>query len=274
MFDESLEEAVKSYQALHGLESDGKVGGATLNALNKPLEERIQSIIVSLERFRWLPTPLPSRYIQVNIPGFYLKAVDGGSPSFYMPIITGKEHLKTPVFNAPMAEIIFNPAWHVPESIARELLPKIQSDPEAYARKGYHVSEGTSQIVQSPGNANALGKIRFTIDSPFSVYLHGTPQQKLFKKANRALSHGCIRVENPDKLAEFVFNDPEKWTPSRIKKEASGTTTKRVKLETPLPVFITYFTVFEDERGRMNFVEDEYHQDKRVWAALEKVRRN
>lgn len=273
VFDEPLEEVVKNYQALHGLEQDGKVGGTTLTALNTPLEKRIQSIIVSLERHRWFPTPLPSRYIQVNIPGFYLKAVDGGSPSFYMPIITGKEHLKTPVFNAPMTEIIFNPAWHVPASIARGLLPKIQSNPEAYAQKGYHISEGTSQIVQSPGNANALGKIRFTIDSPFSVYLHGTSQQKLFEKANRSLSHGCIRVEDPHKLAEFALYDAEKWTSERIKHEASGTTTKRVKLETPFPVFISYFTVFEDENGKMNFVEDEYHQDKHLWAALEKVRR-
>jgi len=273
IFDEPLEEAVKNYQALHGLDPDGKVKGDTLNALNTPLEERIQSIIVSLERYRWFPNPLPPRYIQVNIPGFYLKAVDGGSPAFYMSIITGKEHLKTPVFNAPMTEIIFNPSWHVPASIARELLPKIQSNPEAYARKGYHVSED-SKIVQSPGNANGLGKIRFTIDSPFSVYLHGTPQQKLFEKANRSLSHGCIRVQDPSRLAEFVFHNPEKWTSDRIKYEASGTTTKRVKLEQPLPVFISYFTVFEDENGKMNFVADEYHQDQHVWEALVKARRN
>jgi murein L,D-transpeptidase YcbB/YkuD len=272
VFDESLEEALKHYQTLHGLEPDGKVGGSTLVALNMPVEERIQSIVANLERLRWFPNPLPTRYIQVNVPGFYLKAVDGGIPAFFMPIITGKEYTKTPVFNAPMTEIIFNPSWHVPASIVPELLPKIQRNPEAYARKGYHITEGSS-IVQSPGNANALGKIRFTIDSPFSIYLHGTPQKNLFDKVKRSFSHGCIRVQDPTKLAEFVFHDPEKWTHNHIQKEASGSTTKRVKLDQPLPVFVTYFTVFEDENHNMHFVEDEYHQDKKVLEALENAKR-
>ncbi len=272
VLDDSLEDALKNYQALHGLDQDGKVGEETLKALNIPVEQRIRSIIVSLEKHRWYPTPLPSRYLQVNIPGFYLKAVEKGFPAFYMPIITGKEYTKTPVFNSPLTEIIFNPSWHVPASIVKELLPKIRSNPQAYANKGYRVSD--NGIVQSPGNSNALGKIRFTIDSPFSIYLHGTPQVNLFQKAKRALSHGCIRVENPQKLAEFVFQDHEKWSLDRIKAESSGTATKRVKLEQFLPVFITYFTVFEGENHKMHFVTDGYGQDKEVWLALEKAKRN
>ena len=278
VFDEELEKSLKDYQALHGLEQDGKVGRETLIALNRPIQERIQSIIVNMEKERWLPISLPSRYIRVNIPGFYLKAVNNGSPTFFMPIITGKQYLKTPVFNASMTEIIFNPSWHVPASIAKELLPKIRSNPEAYASKGYHIydnsEDGRARIIQSPGNANALGKIRFTIESPFAIYLHGTPQQNLFQKANRALSHGCIRVEDPYKLAAFVFDNPQKWALSHIKDEASGTTTRRVKLEQALPVFITYFTVFEGENLKMHFVEDGYGQDKQVWGALKKIRRN
>lgn len=271
VFDEALEESVKNYQMLHGLEPDGKVGGATLAALNTSVEDRIRSIIVSLEQQRWLPSPLPARYIQVNIPGFYLKAVDGGTTSFFMPIITGKQYTKTPVFNASLTEIIFNPSWHVPASIIHEILPKMESNPDAYEAKGYHFSENGG-IVQSPGPANSLGKIRFTLDDPYSVYLHGTPNEKLFHKAKRGLSHGCIRVQDPAKLAAFVFHDLEKWSSEQIKKEASGTVTKRVKLEQPLPVFITYFTVFEDENHKMHFVEDEYHQDKAIWAALEKLK--
>lgn len=270
LFDEALEESVKNYQKLHGLEPDGKVGGATLSALNTPVKDRIHSIIVSLERHRWLPNPLPSRYLQVNISGFYLKAVNGGSPVFFMPIITGKEHTKTPVFNAPMTGIIFNPAWHVPASIAGGLLSKIEANPAAYASKGYHVNEG--RIVQNPGKENALGKIRFTLESPYDIYLHGTPQENLFHTAKRAYSHGCIRVQDTHKLADFVFNDPEKWSEERIKKEASGSKTKHVKLDSPLPVFITYFTVFEDENHKMHFVADEYGQDKAIWLALEKLR--
>lgn len=272
VFDEALETSVKTYQELHGLEKDGKVGGTTLTALNTSVEDRIRSIIVSLERQRWFPTPLPTRYLQVNIPGFYLKAVNGGTPAFFMAIITGKEHTKTPVFNAPMTEIIFNPSWHVPSSIAQELLPKIQSNPGAYAAKGYHIDESSGRITQSPGNANSLGKIRFTLDDPFSIYLHGTPNEKLFLKANRSLSHGCIRVQDPVKLAAFVFHNQEKWPSKRIHKEASGTVTKPVKLEQPLPVFVTYFTVFEDGNHKMHFVADEYGQDKVIWKALESLK--
>jgi len=270
IFDESLEEALKNYQVIHGLEPDGKVGGATLTALNTSVDDRIRAIIVSLERLRWLPSPLPARYIQVNVPGFYLKAVDGGTTAFFMPIITGKEYSKTPVFNAPMTDIIFNPAWHVPSSIIPEILPQMHRNPEAFARKGYHMSEG--RIVQSPGPANSLGKIKFNLKNPFAIYLHGTPNQKLFQKAKRSLSHGCIRVEDPAKLAEFVFHDPE-WTLERIKAEASGSKTKHQKLESSLPVFITYFTVFEDENHKIHFVNDEYHQDKKMWEALENTTR-
>ncbi len=270
-FDDKLEDAVKAYQTLHGLEPDGKVGGATLKALNTPIDDRIRSLIVTLERYRWYQNPPPARYLQVNIPGFYLKGVEGGKTLISMPIITGKEYRKTPVFNAPMTEVIFNPAWHVPASIVPELLPKIESNPEAYARKGYHI-EG-DKIIQAPGNANSLGKIRFTIQSPFSVYLHGTPNHNLFHKAKRSLSHGCIRVENPYRLAEFVFHDPQTWALEKIKEEASGTRTKPVKLEKPLPVFVTYFTVFNDENHKIHFVDDEYAQDKAIWQALVRAKR-
>ena len=240
------------------------------------VQQRIQSIIVSLEKQRWFPNPLPARYLQVNVAGFYLKAVDAGTPVFYMPIIVGKVNKKTPVFHAPLREIIFNPYWHVPPSIVKELMPKIGKNPGAFARKGYHVTNAGSgvRIVQSPGNGNALGKIRFTIDSPFAIYLHGTPQKNLFSKSKRALSHGCIRVENPAKLAEFVLNDPSKWPLDRVKAQAQGTTTRRVQLDQPLPTYITYFTVFEGENQKMNFVEDGYGQDKQIWVALEKAKRS
>ena len=275
VFDEELAEVVNHYQDLHALEHDGVVGTLTLAALNTPVQDRIRSIIVSMERQRWYPDPMPLRYIQVNVPGFYLKAVDAGKTAFFMPIITGKKYTKTPVFNAPMNEVIFNPSWHVPASIVRELMPKINRNPEAYRRKGYVVTNDGSgtRIVQRPGSANALGKIRFTIESPFSIYLHGTPAQNLFQKEKRALSHGCIRVENPVKLAQFVFDDPA-WTLTRIEKESSGTKTDHVKLNKSLPIFITYFTVFEDEHGQMNFVPDEYGQDEKVWVALESAKRN
>ena len=274
LFDDFLEENLKIYQGLHALKKDGKVGEATLAALNTPVEDRIRSIIVNLERQRWYPSSLPDRYIQVNIPGFYLKAVNNGVPAFFMRIIIGNEHTKTPVFNALMTGIIFNPSWYVPLSIAKGLLPKIQKNPGAYAKKGYRIenSSGQLRVIQSPGPTNALGKIRFTADNPYSIYLHGTSQQSLFLNTKRCLSHGCIRVQDPHKLATFAFNDLEQWPYARIKMEALGTKTKSVKMKNPLPIFITYFTVFEDENQKMHFVEDEYGQDKVIWRLLERLK--
>ena len=289
-FDQAVEDAVKLYQELHALEPDGKVGEETLKALNTPIEERINSIIVSLERHRWLPSPLPPRYIQVNIPGFFLKAV-GENETFFMPIITGKEYRKTPVFDAPLTDIVFNPTWHVPTSIARDKLPKLKKNPHAFIGKGYrfYTFSGESisptsvnweqysgnyfpiKIVQNPGKSNALGKIRFTLENPLSIYMHGTPDSHLFRKAKRSLSSGCIRVENPTKLAEFVLNDPEKWPLEKIKQESSGSSTKKIKLKTSLPVFITYFTVFKKDE-HWHIVPDEYKQDRRILNALEKTK--
>ena len=290
-FDKTVEDSIKLYQHLHGLESDGKLGAETLKTLNRPIDERINSIIVSLERHRWLPSPLPPRYIQVNIPGFFLKAV-GENDVFFMPIITGKEYRKTPVFDAPLTDIIFNPSWHVPVSIAvRDKLPKLKRNPNALMGKGYlfYTASGERispvsinwenysgghfpiKIVQSPGKANALGKIRFTLDNPFSIYMHGTPDTQLFRKTKRALSSGCIRVEDPAKLAEFVLNDPEKWPLEKIKKESDGLNTKKVKLSEPLPVFVTYFTVFK-KGEHWHIVPDEYEQDRRILNALEKTK--
>lgn len=292
VFETSVEKAIKHFQSLHGLETDGKVGPATLKALNTSVEERIHSIIVTLERHRWLPCPVPPRYIQVNIPGFYLKAVEG-EDILFMRIITGKEYRKTPVFDAPMTSIVFNPAWHVPPGMAaRDKLPKLKRNPHALSGKGYRFFDSSGRevnpgsvnwgayssghlpirIVQSPGASNALGKIRFTIDNPFSIYLHGTSQQELFKKAKRSLSSGCIRVEYPVKLAEFVLNDAEKWGEKKIEKASSGTATRRVKLEKNLPVFVAYLTVFQDKNNEWNFADDEYHQDSKIWKALEKTR--
>ncbi len=272
LFDENLEQVVKEYQSFHGLEVDGVVGPNTLATLNTPVEEWIRDIIVSMEEQRWLPSPLPNRYILVNIPGYYLRAVSHGETNFFMPIITGKEYTKTPVFNAKMTQVVFNPSWYVPNSIMGEILPKMQKSPSSYAGKGYYMSNG--RIIQRPGNANALGKIKFYIENPYGIYLHGTPSAHLFDKATRAYSHGCIRVQDTYKLAQFVLNDPDKWTLSRVRDGASGTRTNKVSLPTPLPTFVTYSTVFEGENDQMHFVKDTYGFDAAIWKALEKTRRN
>ncbi len=271
-FDDRVDAAVRRYQELHGLTVDGVVGPETLAALNTTVEERIQSIIVSMEVLRWLPLPLPHRYLVVNVPGYYLKAVSRGDQPIFIPIITGKSYQKTPIFNTTLTLVTFNPSWYIPRSIQAEIVPKMNRNPGAYAQKGYYWRGG--RLIQGPGNANSLGKIKFYLENSYGVYLHGTPAMGLFKKAKRALSHGCMRVEDPYKLAEFVLDNPQKWPLERVRQSASGTRTKKVKVAPPLATFITYLTVFEDENEDLHFVRDVYGIEKEIWEDLVAFRRS
>ncbi len=293
-FDEALEAALKRFQKRHALEQDGVVGSATLKALNTPVEGRIRQIIVSMERWRWLPHKPSNRYILVNISGFSLKAYESGKKVLEMPVITGRAYRKTPVFTSAVYSIRFNPAWHVPTSIAvKDKLPLVRKDPAYLSRKGYSVydSNGTRispddvdwdtvgrghfpyRLVQSPGSHNALGKIRFSIKSPFDVYLHDTPDKHLFEKAHRDLSSGCIRVKEPVDLAAFVFNDPA-WTLDKISEKMAGTKTENVDLKDPVTVYITYFTAWTGDDGLDYFMPDHYGQDMLIWNALQSRGKN
>lgn len=289
IFDKSLEEAVKRYQELHGLENDGVVGHQTLVALNTSVEDRIKQVIVTMERLRWMPDHLAPDHILVNIPGYYLEAVHNHHTQFRMPVITGKHYRETPVFNAPMTGLIFNPSWHVPYSIATsDKLPKLQRNPNALNGQGYHFYDQNGREVsassinwgayskgnfpfrirQNPGDGNALGRIRFTIKNNFNIYLHGTPSQHLFSKAKRSFSSGCIRVENPAKLAEFVLANDGGWSIDAIQGKAKTRRTEHLNLKDDLQVYVTYLTVFQDEDGNTRMVPDVYGQDAQVARAL------
>ena len=293
--DDPTEQAIKEFQQDNHLEMDGKVGPqtrATLNSYN--LEHRIHQFIVSMERWRWLPEQLGERYIQVNIAAFDLKAVDQGAIKLSMPVIIGRAYRHTPVFNSTLDSIRFNPSWHVPRSIAvKDKLKKIQQDP-GYLERGNYVLYDASgnrlnphsvdwhsvnannfnfRIRQTPGDYNALGKIRFSIQSPFNIYLHSTNETDLFAKPERSLSSGCIRVSKPAELAEFVFNDPVAWPLTRLKDLMDGTQTQNVALEKAVPVYITYFTVWEGKDGKARFGRDIYGQDQKIWQALQDRRR-
>ena len=297
IFDDAVEEAVKLYQANHGLEADGVVGPATTKLMNTSIEERIQRVMVAMERQRWLPEDMGNRYVQVNIAGFELKAVENDQVQFRIPIITGRHYRETPNYSTKMTGIRFNPSWHVPYNIAvQDKLPKLKNNAYAFSGKGYKYYDSSGSrvdpgsidwgsygrghfpytIKQSPGAGNALGKIRFTLSNKehgLAIFLHGTPSKHLWKKAKRSFSSGCIRVKNPPQLAEFAFNDPSKWTLDRITQEASGYKTNNVSLDKPLDTHITYFTVWVDDEGQTHFVDDVYGQDKQIWNALQKHKR-
>ena len=287
-YDEELVKAVENFQKHHVIKVDGVVGPETTRMLNLSHKDKIDRILLAMERWRWMPKKMGKRYIIVNIPGFHLTAFEDEQKIFDMKIIVGRRYRKTPTFSSEIYSIRFNPSWHVPSGIFRkDKLPKILRDPSYVSRKGYAVYDsytgqrlnphnvnwgsGGVKLVQPPGSRNALGKIRFTLKTTNSVYLHGTPEQHLFKKDKRTFSSGCIRVENPQKLAAYVFNDDQNWPLEKIQSESSGRRTKNVPLSDPVPVHIVYLTVWVDQEGIAYFSDDIYHRDRVLLEQIKQI---
>ena len=289
LFDADLEKTVKRFQDTSLIEPDGIVGDQTRRALARSAQDKVNQIIVSMERWRWLPHTMPERYLFVNIAGFELKGYENGAQTLDMPVIIGRDYRKTPVFTSIVDSVRFNPSWNVPRSIAvKDKLPKLQRDPDYFVQKGYVLSDEdgneisphsvnwseitpstfTYHLRQKPGAANALGKIRFNIDSPFDVYLHDTSDPQLFVKKVRTFSSGCIRVSEPVKLAYFVFNEPSRWTYETIAASMTGSNTQNVRPQKGVPIFITYFTVWAPDGEAPRFMDDIYAQDAAILAAI------
>ncbi|WP_375772430.1 L,D-transpeptidase family protein [Archangium gephyra] len=292
LYDAELEEGVKAFQRRHGLAADGKVGGETLRALRVPVEERIAQLLVNLERWRWAPRDFGTRHVLVNLPAFELEAVEQGQPMLRMPVIIGEPEWSTPILQDEVEYLVLHPTWYVPSKItAEEVLPKLQEDPGAAARMGlttYNratgepVDPGTVdwsgleagslpyRFAQDPGDSNPLGQVKFMFPNRFSIYLHDTPNPKLFAEAQRAFSHGCIRVSEPAKLADFLLRGHEGWTEASLaaEMEASSGKQRRVELPAPVPVYLLYWTSFVSADGRVQFRPDIYRQDGAVLRAL------
>ncbi len=298
LYDKALEEAVKRFQSRHGLATDGVIGKTTLAQLNTPIDDRIRQIQLGLERLRWLPDNIEGRYLMVNIPSFQLFGFHGGSsaehPDLEMNVIVGEaiNGRNTPVFHSDMTYVNFRPFWNVPYKIAvKEYLPNAIRNPgylsshnlEIVANFAPHsqvyaetyenlelLSTGTLKLRQKPGPKNALGLVKFAFPNTNNVYLHSTPSQGLFKKSRRDFSHGCIRVEFPVKLAEFVLKDQPEWTTERIEAAMQRDKPSTVTLKTPIPVYIFYSTVLADENGRAMFFTDLYGHDQVLIEQLAK----
>jgi murein L,D-transpeptidase YcbB/YkuD len=291
LYDAELEEAVRTFQRRHGLEVDGKVGRETLAELRVPVEERIARLLVNLERWRWAPRELGPRYVAVNLPAFELEAVEQGRAVLRMPVIIGARDWSTPVFEDEVEYLVLNPAWYVPQGISEaEVLPKLREDPGAAERLGLTVhdratgervdpwtvdwsglEEGTLPygFVQAPGASNPLGRVKFIFPNRFSIYLHDTPDPALFARAHRAFSHGCIRVAEPAKLADFMLRGHEGWTEESLAAAMdAGGEPLRVDLPAPVPVYLLYWTAFVDAEGRVAFRRDVYQRDPEVRRAL------
>ena len=262
VFDAALAAGVAQFQARHAIAVDSSLGTETLNSLNVPAAYRLGQIAANLERHRWLPRSLGSRYIAVNVPAFHLEAYDGGKPVLEMKVIVGQEYedKATPVFSDSMETVVFRPYWNItPDIQAKEIEPKIASNPGYMAAENleYYKDGGTTRIRQKPGPENSLGFVKFLFPNDFNIYLHDTPNRELFGKDVRAFSHGCIRVEKPAELAQWVLG----WDAGKVQQAMQGgPDNASVKLPRKLPVYITYGTAYLRD-GVLHFGNDLYHRD-------------
>ena len=292
LYDPAMEPAVKWMQYRHGLAQDGAVGNKTLAALNVPIETRIEQMILNLERRRWMPDDLGQRHIFVNLADFQLKLVDEPKTLLDMPVVVGKPYHRTPIFSHVMTYVEINPFWNVPPSIARdELLPKIKQDVSYLAKNNYVLfsdwSSGAAvvdpqsidwsqvskasfpyKIRQDSGDGNALGRVKFMFPNRFNIYLHDTPAKSLFGRAERTFSHGCVRVQDPNLLAEYVLQGTGGWDRARIEAAIAGGERTIVTLKQPLPVHISYLTSWVNKDGSVHFRNDVYERDAALAAAL------
>lgn len=271
VFDDAVAQAVARFQQRHGLEPDGELGEDTLAELNVPVAERMRQIAINLERWRWLPSTLGESYVWVNVPEFRMELIENGRKAIDMAVVVGKQQSQTPVFSDVMEYIELNPAWNIPKGIAEEeILPKLASDPSYLARNNMEwVGEGANQrLRQAPGPDNPLGQIKFMFPNEHDVYLHDTPADHLFAKEDRDFSHGCVRLERPVQLGEYLLrNDPD-WRGGRLRQAIVSGEHRTVKLPKKLPVHILYFTAWVEDNGAVHFRKDVYGHDQRLAAAL------
>jgi len=292
LMNEDLSEALKNFQARHGIKKTGSLNSTTLKALNVSTQKRIRQILMNLERLRWLPHNFGNRYIAVNIADFSLRAIQDNKTILEMPVIVGSLYKQTPIFTGMMNNVVLNPYWYVPKSIIIEsILDKIKKDPNYLRTNQFKIlrktgSKGWREVQpeemnwdkiedenldltlrRDPGPGNPLGQIKFIFSNAFSIYLHDTNEKDLFKKGTRTLSSGCIRLAKPFELFHFVMNsnpktDPPKWDKNRIKEILDKKEQINIPIQKPVPIHMLYQTAWVDENNSLQFREDVYGRDE------------
>ena len=268
-FDAALLEAVRRAQRRYGLNPTGTVAGQTLAALNVPAIARVRQIMANMERWRWLPQELPKDRVQVNIAAAVMTVFDGDAPVLSMRAVTGRPGDETPMLSSMIHSVVINPPWNVPTSIAtKELWPKEKKSPGYLKRNGFKVIDGT-RLQQQAGDQSALGRFKFDFDNNFSVYLHDTPSRAKFASFSRLASHGCVRLEKPEQLADLLLKGDPTWTPEAIVAQVQKGETVRARLPKPVAVYLLYWTAFASGNGQMNFRDDPYGWDAALAAKIE-----
>lgn len=292
-YDDTLAAAVQRFQRRHGLAPDGIVGEATRAALNTPVAQRVRQLELALERWRWLPRQLEPPYVMVNIPAFEMQLVDSAPAEPPRRVILGRPDWRTPLLRGDITHVVIAPPWGVPPEIARrELIPLLRADTGYAARAGILVYQDTGaepaavdpatvdwsapdsvlphRLVQLPGPLNPLGRVKLVFRNRFGVYLHDTPAFELFGEPERALSHGCVRVDGAFDLARRLLRDQPEWTAERLDTLAAAWTTRWIRLRRPVPVLLVYATAWVDAAGEVQFRDDLYGWDALLAAALER----
>ena len=284
-YDAHVAAAVRKFQESVDLKPTGVLDDRTVKAINSPKRDRqIDLVLVNMERLRWLPrqlgaASLGNAYVILNVPDFTLKVMQNDAPVWTTRVVTGKpgKHA-TPMLTETMKFITVNPTWNVPPSIIyNEYLPALQQDPTVLQRMGLRLErnrDGSIHISQPPGEANALGRIRFNFPNKFLVYQHDTPDKHLFAKEERAFSHGCMRVQNPDQYASTLLNivmPNERYSPEKIR-SMYGRSEIDLKFPTPIPVNLTYQTAFVDDAGKLQIRKDIYGRDAVMLSLLKNGR--
>ena len=289
----ALAEGVRRFQARHGLADEGILGPDTLAALSVPLTQRVTQLALTLERLRWLPPMHSPRVVAVNVPTYRLWAFDArdnyAAPVLEMRVIVGTAvRTPTPLFIGEMRHLEFKPYWNVPPSIQKgEIVPKLarnpayleQNDMEVVGADGRPMAlapsaalaalrSGAARVRQRPGARNVLGEVKFAMPNPMNIYLHSTSAKELFGRSRRDLSHGCIRVERPAELAEFVLADPQRWNAAGVAAAMAEGSNRTVRLTRTVPVVLFYATALADRRGQVLFAQDIYRQDEALLRTL------
>ncbi|MEO2266687.1 L,D-transpeptidase family protein [Pseudoalteromonas sp. YIC-656] len=286
-YDKPLQEAVEKLQYFNQVKTDGVIGKDTLKLLNQSYQEKINDIIVNLERTRWVDNNLTEDFLIVNIAGFKVFLMKNGKLKWESNVVVGRNYTKTPIFKGRLSYVVINPTWTVPRSITKGLVDKVKANPNYLEEKNFYLVDAKRNpidaqsidwdsvnrnkfpywFVQGPSENNSLGQVKFMFPNKYSVYLHDTPAKTLFAEDQRAFSHGCVRVENPFDLAEHVLANTNSWSRNKIDETLASKETTRVTLDKPLDVLLMYWTVAGNEDG-LHFYSDVYNRDPALLAKL------
>ncbi len=268
VFDSALVAGVKRFQARHGYTPNGVITATLLKDMNEPALQRVEQLLINMERMRWMPSRPGGNLVIVNIPEFKLHMYDGSKKAFDMNVVVGKEGHNTVLFTGDLSTIVFSPYWNIPPSIVKaEIVPGMRRNSNYLASHHMEKIGGSASapiVRQTPGPWNSLGLVKFLFPNHFNIYFHDTNAKGLFSQDKRAYSHGCIRLEEPQKMAEYLLRNEPEWTSEKINAAMHAGKEKYVKLKNPIPVFISYYTAWVDDEGNVNFRDDIYKHDRQM----------